>query len=410
MNFISLIKQKKFLLIGLLFFIIAFVVYYLTGEGGATPYHYFVPLADAFLDGRLYLLEKPPWLNEILLLNGKFYVIYPPMPALLLIPQVAISGLEANQTLASVFWGSINVIIIFFLIRRLTNKISLQIWLTLLFGFGTIHWYLASIGKAWFFAHIASVFFLLLAIYETYGKRRPLLIGLLVGASYWCRLPVILSLPFFIVMLSDQWLNPGKSISLIKRIDLMPVLKLCIGAGIFVLLNFLYNYLRYETPFDVAYEIQSANESWFYPKGLFHYSYILKHLWIFFLKPPVIISDPPYIVPGMMGLSVLFTTPAFIYSVFAGIRRTTLACISAIVPIALVAFLHGGVGWIQFGYRFAVDFYPFLFLLTVLGIKSTLSNEDKLRWDHKILIVFSIAVNLWGVLWINKFGWFSLWD
>jgi hypothetical protein len=46
-----------------------------------------------------------------------------------------------------------------------------------------------------------------------------------------------------------------------------------------------------------------------------------------------------------------------------------------------------------------MDFYPFLFLLTVKGI------GDEIRWDHKVLIVAGILINLWGVLWINKFGW-----
>ena len=165
MNLLNLAKAHQYIFIALAFFLSTFIVYYLTGEGGATPYHYFVPLADAFLEGRLYVLDKPRWLNELLEINGRFYVIYPPMPAILLIPQVAISGLKANQTLASVFWASINVTLVYFLMRKLTTNLRIQIWLTLLFGFGTIHWYIASIGKGWFFAHSVSILFLILAIY-----------------------------------------------------------------------------------------------------------------------------------------------------------------------------------------------------------------------------------------------------
>ena len=407
----SLLKEHRSIIVALSFFIISFIVYFNTGEGGATPYHYFVPLADALLHGRLYVLEKPPWLNELLPVNGKYYVIYPPMPAILLLPQVALSGLKANQTLASVFWGSINVSLVYLLMKRLTENKKLQIWMTILFGFGTIHWYLASIGKAWFFAHVVSFLFLTLAIYETMGKQRSFLIGLLLGASFWSRLPTVLSLPFFVIMLSDKWLKGSNHGFYLNRVDFIPILKLGGGVGIFVLLNFVYNYLRFGTPFDIAYSIQARAEPWFYPKGLFDISYIPKHLWIFFLKPPVFKSEWPYVVPPLMGMSILITTPAFIYSVFAGIRnRFALACWAAIVPIALLAFTHGGVGWIQFGYRFAMDFYPFLLLLTTIGIEKTIGKDSDLQWKQKILIILAVLVNLWGVLWINKFGWSSLWD
>lgn len=405
-----MIKKYPYIVIAFLFFCLAFIIYHLTGEGGATPYHYFVPLADAFLHGRLFVLEKPTWLNELLPVGDKYCVIYPPMPAILLMPFVAIWGLKTNQTLVSVFWGSINVALFYLLMRKLLSDRKLQVWMTLLFGFGTIHWYLASIGKAWFFSHVTSFFFLTLAVYETLSARRLFLIGLLLGASFWCRLPTIISLPFFVIMLSDLWLKNFKARSWLEKIDFFPLLKLGAGLGIFILLNFLYNYMRFGTILDVAYAVQAGKEPWYYPKGLFDISYIPKHLFIFFLKGPVFSPKPPYVMPSLVGMSVLLTTPVFIYSVFAGIKnKIVLASWSAILPIALVEFTHGGVGWVQFGYRFALDFYPFLLILTAMGIRATSPVEGGMAWHHKLLIILSLAVNLWGVLWINKFGWSNLW-
>ena len=100
------------------------------------------------------------------------------------------------------------------------------------------------------------------------------------------------------------------------------------------------------------------------------------------------------------GLAIWITTPAFIYAFFAGIRnRIAIGCWLSIVLIAFIDFCHGTWGFTQFGYRFAMDFYPFLFLLTVKGI------GDKIRWHHITLILIGILVNLWGILWIYKFGW-----
>jgi hypothetical protein len=416
MNLLSLKGDNVRLIIAFFLFALTFVVYYFTGEGSPSPFHYFVPLADAFLHGTLYLVDPPSWLNELVGINGKYYVIYPPMPAVLLLPQVAIWGLEANQTLTSVFWGSLNVALVFLLMGKLTDNRKSQIWMALLFGFGTVHWYLASIGKAWFFAQITSFFFLTLAVYETFTSRRLFLIGLLLGASFWCRLPTILSLPFFLIMLSDKWIKKTYESSVLRRIDFGAIVKVGIGVGIFVVLNLLYNYLRFGTVHDIAYSIQAEREPWNFPEGLFSLSYIPKKAWVFFLKPPIFKSEPPYIIPSLVGMSILITTPAFIYAIFAGIKnRVALACWSALIPIAFLQFTHGSTGWIQFGYRYAVDFYPFLLVLTWLGMKSTMGSKyslgyTDLRWHHKLLISIGILVNLWGVLWINKFGWSSLWE
>ena len=404
MRFSEFTNDKCFsVFIAFTFLILTFLIYAATGSGFVTHSNYFTWLADAFLHGRLGLTKASHNLDELVPVNGRFYVIYPPMPAILLMPFVAIWGPTFSQTLGSVFVASADVSLFYLLMRRLTHDVRIQIWMTLLLSFGTIHWYIASVGSAWYFAHVTSFLFLTLAIYETFSKRRPFLIGLLLGASYWSRLPTVLSLPFFLIMLSDKWLSKSNSFPLLGKINFIPLLKLGLGVVVFIILNFGYNYLRFGSPLDIAYSLQARQEPDLYPRGLFAISYLPKHLWIFFLKPPVFISKPPYIVPSLMGMSILFTTPAFIYSIFAGMRnKLALACWSAIFPIAFVEFIHGGVGWTQFGYRFAMDFYPFLLLLTVKGF----GNE--IRWEHKLLICVGVLVNLWGVLWINKFHWSSL--
>jgi hypothetical protein len=110
-------------------------------------------------------------------------------------------------------------------------------------------------------------------------------------------------------------------------------------------------------------------------------------------------------MPSLLGLSIFITTPAFIYCVLAGGSRLALACWSAIVSIALGDFVHGSVGWVQFSYRFGMDFYPFLLVLTALGMRANLGSGGEVTWKQRLLISLSVLVNLWGVLWINKFGW-----
>lgn len=394
-------SDKDFSLIAfVIIFLVTFTIYYLTTEDHPTPYNNFVRLADAFLHGRLHLLEDIKWL-ELAVYNGKYYIIPPPMPAILILPFVAVFGLSFNQTLAAITIGSLNVSLAFLIVRNLTRSLSIQFWTTLMFGFGTIHWWVATAGGVWTFSQVTPVFFLFLAIYFTLNNSHPFLPSLFLGAAFWSRLQTILSFPFFLVFYSNIWINQSLSTSIIYRIKIKPVLYLCLGVMIFVLLNVTYNYLRFDTILDVSYYLmQNVFEEPWYQKGYFDITYIPRHLKVLFWGFPKIISEPPYVTPSWHGMAIWITTPAFIYAFFAGIRnRLAIGCWISIALIALLDFMHGTWGFTQFGYRYAVDFYPFLFLLTVKGIGANI------KWHHKLLISLGIIVNLWGVLWIHKFGW-----
>ncbi|MGD6933706.1 MAG: hypothetical protein ACQCN5_05820 [Candidatus Bathyarchaeia archaeon] len=146
----SSISLRHFLnkqtLILLTLFVVAFAVYYFTGEGYSNNYNYYVRLADAFLHGRLFLLDNPSWLNELIPLNGVYYVVYPPFPAVIMTPLVAIFGLNLNQTLVSIFFGALTVALSYVLacdVRKSQNyasNLSFSVWAAVLFGFGTIFW------------------------------------------------------------------------------------------------------------------------------------------------------------------------------------------------------------------------------------------------------------------------------
>ena len=99
----------------------------------------------------------------------------------------------------------------------------------------------------------------------------------------------------------------------------------------------------------------------------------------------------------MSGMAIWFTTPAFIFALKSKIKDSvTWWSWLAIFSIAAVIFTNAATGW-GFGYRYAVDFYPFLFLLTVRGM------GGNLKWYHKVLIIIGVIVNLIGVVAINKF-------
>ena len=59
---------------------------------GVTQTAYFNYLADSFLHGQLHLRLLPPTLHDLSFFHGRYYLYWPPMPAVVLTPFVAVFG------------------------------------------------------------------------------------------------------------------------------------------------------------------------------------------------------------------------------------------------------------------------------------------------------------------------------
>jgi hypothetical protein len=392
--------DRKNLFICLILFSLAFVVYYFS-SGGNTSYDYFTRLAASFLEGKLYLTDNPPWLNELIPVYGVYFVVYPPMPAVLAVPFVFIFGHNFSQTIFSILVGSVNVVLVYLLGLRLKFGHKTAILVSLFFGFGTNHWYLASVGSAWYIAHVVAIFFLLLALIEAFGKERLLLIGLLFGASFWARTPIIFTVGFFVFFFRKQfWPLNAKNI--------LNVLKFGGGIGAFVAFDAWYNFIRFSSwnvlaPYEM---IPGVKDDPIFEKGFMSISYIPRHLKAMFLDLPTLRGTWPYIIPSLYSLAIWVTSP-WVLLLFLTVRKAkrnwiVLCALAAIIPTLFVIMLWGGVGFTQFGYRFAQDFMPFLLIILFCAI------GKKPAWYVYLLLIISILINLWGVVLINKFNIWSL--
>ena len=118
----------------------------------------------------------------------------------------------------------------------------------------------------------------------------------------------------------------------------------------------------------------------------------------------------PLAVPRDIGMSVLLTSPAFLLLLpalrrYGRVRLVTGAAL-AILLIVVFNLMHFSQGWVQFGYRFSNDAVPFALPLVALGF-AWLARPGR-RWAMPLamgLIVVSIAVNAWGVIWGTRLGW-----
>ena len=454
--------------IGLAIVGIALAAYWLPGS--PRFYNHFVWQALAFLDGRAaitwpvdapgvygnaYFQDVLPVLGSNGEQTGFGLLPFPPLPAIVLIPFVAIWGVATDERLISVVLGAIAAGLAWWTLGRLAISRSIRLATTLFFALGTVFWYAAQLGTTWFFAHVVAVTCLLLAVgvalagdptadmggdrqsVRTFAGnavdvlRQPLrlfdgrqvLAGFLFGLACTARLSIVLGAPFFMfVGGGGSWVRRSVSAG--------------IGAAVPIGLLLAYNVVTtgqvVHPAYDYLYQLEATgypglnyNPAW----NIEDLRYIPQNLRIMFLSTPAFLPDAvpsavqagralclepgaarglfsldcPVALPRDVGMSVLLTSPAYVLAARALWRpsRLVIGSVVAVVAIAIFNLMHFSQGWVQFGYRFSNDFVVFALLLVAAGM----ARRGRVGFLGITLLGLSIAIKAWGVIWGNLQGW-----
>ena len=137
----------------LIVFILALLLY--AASAGVTLFNQsntpqYVDLANAFLHGRIDLSPAPVNTYDLIYYQGHWYVPEAILPAILLLPFVALGGPGVSDILFGVLVGAVNVVLIYDLLGYLDlkNHPASRKWLTLLFAAGTVHWGWQALGRS----------------------------------------------------------------------------------------------------------------------------------------------------------------------------------------------------------------------------------------------------------------------
>lgn len=391
-----------------LLFLLALACYWGTAtyfNHTATPgTAYFNLLADAFLRGRLYLLYPPKTLDLTADL-GRWYVPFPPLAALLMMPVVALRGVAGLNTVffCSLF-GAANVTVIFLLLTTLAGRNQApptlvdRLWLTLLFGLGTVHWYMATIGSVWFVAQICTVTFVALAVWGAAAGRSGWLVGTGLALAMLSRPTVIFTWPLLIALVFTHPANRESGVTWHRVLRWSVATAVPIGLAVGALLR--YNDARFGDWLDFGYLTENVADELatnLRRYGQFNLYYLPKNLWAMWLAGPRWDEEMRFWLPDPEGMSLLFTTPAIIY--LARARRPRLLAAGgwlAFLLLMIPLLLYYNTGWWQFGYRFSLDFMVPVMVLLALAAGKVVSG------NLRILIVAGVLVNLYGVLWWHR--------
>lgn len=425
--------RTRAVLLGLGVFAFAFIGYYFAGPTilGHDPFgdegkpinwlNFYVHLAEAMTHGTFDLTsagltgaEHP----DLFVKDGEVYLPYGPTPALLLIPSVLIFGMnDTTQWFHSMVLGAFNVALFWYVLRLLKTGRATQFLLVPFFAFGTVNFYCATTGTIWFYNHTTAVTFVFLAIIFLLRGPSPILAGISLGLALFARQPAVLAVPAFVYFMVRQRHPDVFDLRWLKDpLTLRGVILFGAGVAPFVFLFFVYNAVRFGDIFDTGlgalYDKYNGLSYTLYLEkfpgserfGEFDWRNIPLHLYTIFLLPPTFTNDGSLFQPSPYGMSAVLTSSPFVYA-FLVRKQSVLrnACWIAIPSIAVPTLLYYSQGWVQFGYRYLMDYLPFLMILTALGFE-----ENQSRTSVRIMVVLvivSVAIGFWGRYWGTRLGW-----
>jgi hypothetical protein len=415
-------------LLPLLVFLVCSVAYVLLlGERVARPTanNHFVHLAESFLAGQLNVIgNRPPGNNDWALYNGNWYVAFPPFPALLILPAVAIWGTATRDALFWAICAGVTPTLLFILLRRLCERgvsarsVRENLLLTGLFAFGTVYFFVAVQGTVWFAAQVVACLLMMLFLLSSLEAEHPLLAGAALGALWTTRPPTLLIGLVFLVEVLRKHRKAGaaaestgaalgftqhvghplvQALRWVRGADPLPVLRalalFAVPALVALGIQLWLNAARFDDPLSFGYEYlqirwKTRIETW----GLFSYHYFSKNLAVFAASLPWFYEAAPYVKISLHGLALWFTTPNLFWLLWPARLDARMAGLyGSALLIALLDLAYQNSGWIQFGYRFALDYMPLLVVLLALGGR---------RFGPVFVLcaLFAVIVNTFGAL------------
>ena len=379
-----------------------------------TPYNHYALMADAWAHGRHELANGPPGyagMNDFALFESKWFISFPPFPAVLMFPLVKLAGSPENfRDGQFIVWlAGLGPAVLFLALEKLrrtarsTRTEIENVRLAFLFAFGTVYCFSAVQGTVWFAAHVVGVGLAALFVLFALDAERPALAGLMLGFMFLTR-PTTALVGVF--LLFEAWRVSDRGKDRKKLFDLA----LRIGAPVLVCLAFAswLNHARFHTWDPSAFGHEYLQVGWktrIDRWGLFSYHYLPRNLsvmlgilpWKPFKGEPEVPFEalgmtfhvPHYVISGH-GLALWFTTPVYFWLLrpknASWVWGAALA--AAAGPMAM-NLLYQNSGWSQFGYRFSNDYAVFLFVMLAVG-------SARLGRRFWVLTAWCVAINLFG--------------
>ncbi|HET9959406.1 MAG TPA: hypothetical protein VFQ61_33175 [Polyangiaceae bacterium] len=367
-----------------------------------THANHFALLAEAWLQGRLDLPGPPPAYtgnDDFAYFEGRHFIVFPPFPALLVLPLVGLLGSAARLPDGAFFLGCAGAApaLLFMALQKLSAvgisaRSQRENWvIAALFGFGSVYFFSAVQGTVWFAAHVVGTSLAAGFLYCAIGAEHPIWAGVLLGLAGATRTPLFFAAPFFFFecLRGRSWRELGSNRELRSRglAFCLPLL----GVG---LLLALHNLARFHDPLEFGYRYLTVVwRARIERYGLFSFHYLPRNLGVLLTSLPWWHQPRAPWVINLHGLALWFTTPLYLLLPWSQVHRSEAARGLAwtALCVALPSLFYQNTGWLQFGYRFSNDYAPFLFAWFAVG-------GLRLRGVALAFAIWGVCVNALGAL------------
>ncbi len=332
---------------------------------GPTPYNTYTRQALAWRQGLLHLPEDVPHL-ELAIYEGEYYVSFPPLPSVVLLPLTYLFGINTPDALLVKLYALGACVLMYYALKRAGYKKRGAAALAFLICFSSSLLPLTLDGAVWYHAQVLA-FFLTMAAVCLFTMDFPTPALLCYALSVACRpFNALYGLPLFFT-----WFSLSRRAGVSWKSASRPLIPgVCLGLLVAFGMG-LYNYARFGNSLEFGHNY--LPEFSFQGGIQFSVSHVGKHLKTFLWGMPVYWENGVMKVP-QFGYSMLLACPTLLLMlVQAGIdlvkKQARIEKAVVLLTCLLHAFFllfHRTMGGFQLGSRYAVDLIPYTFFFLLL--------------------------------------------
>ncbi len=391
-------RGREVLALCLCLLVVYGLMWALTGRSPIwSTYNSYVLQANRWLAGHLDLGQNYAYL-EIAEYGGRYFVSFPPIPSVLLLPLCLLFGQAAPDTLLCVLVGLAGAVYALRMAWLAGRKGPSAVFWALLLTAGSNFLHIGWVGDVWYLAQVCAFTFTMMALYHgmTEGLGDGWVPLLALALAFGCRPLQIVYLPLVGLLLARKLRRAGLSWSgAVRKYWWWVLPPLAVGCGLMAL-----NAARFGSPFQFGHDYlpEFAVEK---PEGQFSGAYLAGNWARLWALPPM--EDGRVVFPTFNGCAFWLFSPIFVsFAVYLcknlrkAVREPVVwVCAGSILAHFALLCLHATLGGWQFGNRYTVDALPALYCgLTVL----LREDEGDLPALNGPLLLWGLGLNLAGTV------------
>ncbi len=323
--------------------------------------------------------------GDIVKRKRTWYVSFPPGPAVLMLPFVAVGGLKFWDVLFTVLLAGFIPMLLVANLDELRGRDQGRgvehLLAAAALAFASPLSFVAPHGSVWFTAQVVAVLGLVIYLGGAWETRRPMLAGLGLAMAMSARPHLLFAGLFFAL----EWWRGER--------DWRALMRFAIPVGVVGLALATHNYVRFSSPFEFGHRFLDIRwQTRMQEIGMFDPSYVPRNLRAMLAIPPRSNPEWPYLRVSIHGLALPLVAPWLVTVAAArqplpqrlGLGLAALAC-------ALPSVFYQNTGQLQVSYRFALDWLPMLMFALVAG--GGLADRGR-RITFGVLLAPALVLNL----------------